>query len=173
MTSYEYRVVPAPTKGLKSKGKKTPEDRFAYSVEDLLNRMGAEGWEYQRAELLPSEERAGLTGSATNWRNVLVFRRPLSAEAAAAAPRTEPASRRATVAVLGGAERDAPTMALAAVTAPPVRRPEPTQRPAPEIVATRETPEPKSASPQIAEFPGHARRRPPPVSEKSTSDEDD
>ncbi|MEX0279412.1 MAG: DUF4177 domain-containing protein [Ruegeria sp.] len=81
MPRYEYKVVPAPQKGTKAKGVKTPEGRFANSVEQLLNKMGHDGWEYQRAELLPSEERTGLTGSAVNWRNVLVFRR-VFAEAA-------------------------------------------------------------------------------------------
>jgi hypothetical protein len=33
-----------------------------------------------RAELLPSDERSGLTGSTTNWRNVLVFRRVVAAD---------------------------------------------------------------------------------------------
>ncbi|GAA6199482.1 DUF4177 domain-containing protein [Aquicoccus sp. SU-CL01552] len=77
MPRYEYKVVPAPAKGRKAKGVKTPEARFALSVETVLNEMGAEGWEYLRAELLPSDERSGLTGSTTHWRNVLVFRRPV------------------------------------------------------------------------------------------------
>ncbi|MEC8014750.1 DUF4177 domain-containing protein [Phaeobacter italicus] len=76
MQAYEYKVIPAPQKGTKAKGVKTPEARFANSIDLLLNEMAAEGWEFQRAELLPSEERSGLTGSVTNWRNVLVFRRP-------------------------------------------------------------------------------------------------
>lgn len=79
MQSYEYKVVPAPTKGTKAKGVKTPEARFAHMLQELMNEMGAEGWEYQRAETLPSEERKGLTGSATNWRHLLIFRRPLAA----------------------------------------------------------------------------------------------
>nr|WP_321254105.1 DUF4177 domain-containing protein [uncultured Ruegeria sp.] len=82
MQRYEYKVVPAPQKGTKAKGVKTPEGRFANSVEQLLNQMGQDGWEYQRAELLPSEERSGLTGSTTHWRNVLVFRRAVEAEVA-------------------------------------------------------------------------------------------
>ncbi|NDW44774.1 DUF4177 domain-containing protein [Ruegeria sp. PrR005] len=83
MIRYEYKVVPAPARGTKAKGVKTPEGRFSLSVESLLNQMGAEGWEYQRAELLPSEERTGLTGSVTKWRNVLVFRRALAEGAVA------------------------------------------------------------------------------------------
>ncbi len=75
MTQYQYKVVPAPTKGVKAKGVRTPEGRFAHSVESVLNTLGADGWEYCRAELLPSQERSGLTGSVTNWRNVLVFRK--------------------------------------------------------------------------------------------------
>lgn len=75
---YEYKVVPAPTRGEKAKGVKAPEGRFALALEHVLNDMGAEGWEFQRAETLPSEERAGLTSSVTVWRNVLVFRRALA-----------------------------------------------------------------------------------------------
>ncbi len=74
---FEYRVVPAPAKGKKAKGVKTPQARFALGVEAVLNDMAADGWEYLRAELLPSEERSGLTGTVTRWRNVLVFRRPV------------------------------------------------------------------------------------------------
>ncbi|MDK3017958.1 DUF4177 domain-containing protein [Pseudodonghicola flavimaris] len=87
MPRYEYKVVPAPSKGTKAKGVKTPESRFALSIETTLNQMGAEGWEYLRAELLPSDERSGLTGSTVNWRNVLVFRRAVEAGAEDFAPR--------------------------------------------------------------------------------------
>ena len=79
---FEYKVVPAPAKGTKAKGVKTPHGRFAVTIEQLLNDMGAEGWEFQRAELLPSEERSGLTGSTTNWRNVMIFRRTIVEEVA-------------------------------------------------------------------------------------------
>lgn len=75
MVRYEYRVIPAPNKGVRAKGVKTPEARFALALQELMTQMGAEGWEYQRAETLPSVERSGLTGSNTIWRHVLVFRR--------------------------------------------------------------------------------------------------
>ena len=87
---YEYKVVPAPAKGQKAKGVKTAEGRFALSVEQLLNQLGADGWEYQRADMLPSEERAGLTGSTTNWRNLLIFRRALDEAPVAVPERAEP-----------------------------------------------------------------------------------
>lgn len=77
MSKFEYRVVPAPAKGVKVKGLKTPEARFAHVLEELMNELGAEGWEYQRTDTLPSIERAGLTGSTTQWRHVLVFRREI------------------------------------------------------------------------------------------------
>ena len=86
MQRHEYKVVPAPQKGTKARGVKTPEGRFANSIEQLLNQMAQDGWEYQRAELLPSEERSGLTGSAVNWRNVLVFRRALATAEAEPTP---------------------------------------------------------------------------------------
>ncbi|MEL6886128.1 MAG: DUF4177 domain-containing protein [Pseudomonadota bacterium] len=75
MAGWEYKVMPAPTKGLKGKGIKGPEGRFANALEMLMNEMGRDGWEFQRAETLPSVERSGLTGSTTEWRNMLVFRR--------------------------------------------------------------------------------------------------
>lgn len=77
MDSYEYKVIPAPEKGLKAKGIKRPEARFAHAVELAMNELGAQGWEYWRAEALPSTERAGLTGSRVTERHLLVFRRPL------------------------------------------------------------------------------------------------
>lgn len=72
---YEYRVVPAPTKGQKAKGAKTQEQRFAAALTALLNQEAQEGWEFLRAETLPSTERQGLTGSKTVFQNLLVFRR--------------------------------------------------------------------------------------------------
>ena len=79
MAGWEYRVIPAPTKGQKAKGVKGAEGRFAFALEAVMNQMGRDGWEFQRSETLPSTERSGLTGSTTEWRNVLVFRRPAHA----------------------------------------------------------------------------------------------
>ena len=78
MARWEYRVVPAPTKGLKARGVKGPEARFAHALQTLMNDMGADGWEFQRAETLPSVERSGLTSTTTEWRNMLVFRRSVT-----------------------------------------------------------------------------------------------
>lgn len=77
MAKYEYRVIPAPNRGVKAKGVKTPEARFSHALEGVMNEMAADGWEYQRAEALPSVERSGLTSTTTTWRNVLVFRKPI------------------------------------------------------------------------------------------------
>lgn len=91
MQVYEYKVVPAPRKGEKVKGLKTPEARFAHTVETAINTLAAEGWQYLRADFLPSDERSGLTGSTTQWRNLLVFRRPVPAADFAARPLAAPA----------------------------------------------------------------------------------
>lgn len=72
----EYRVTAAPLHGEKARDAKTPTDRFALALTAELNRMAAEGWEYLRADVLPSEERSGLTGRSTVYHNLLVFRRP-------------------------------------------------------------------------------------------------
>ena len=80
MSSYEYKIVPAPKTGLKAKGLKTAEDRFANALETTMNALGAQGWEYQRTDTLPCEERSGLTKRVTTFQNMLVFRRVIAAE---------------------------------------------------------------------------------------------
>ncbi|SIS72431.1 hypothetical protein SAMN05421759_102649 [Roseivivax lentus] len=91
MPHYEYRVLPAPEKGQKAKGVKGPAARFAHGIEALINEMGAEGWEYLRADTLPSVERAGLTSTTTEWRTLLVFRRVRLDHAEAFQPKELPA----------------------------------------------------------------------------------
>ena len=75
MRKFEYKAVPAPTTGTKAKGVKSTEDRFALSVTEVLNEMAEDGWEYLRAEMLPCDERKGLTGTQKTYQNVLIFRR--------------------------------------------------------------------------------------------------
>lgn len=77
---YEYKVIAAPTRGVKAKGVRSAEARFSNALEQTMNELAAEGWEYQRAETLPSTERSGLASTTTTWRNVLVFRREVSVE---------------------------------------------------------------------------------------------
>ncbi len=88
MTRYTYKVVPAPSKGRKAPGVKGAEARFSHGLEDAINKLAVEGWEYLRADILPSEERQGLTSTHTVYRTVLIFRR--EAEAPVPEPRTFP-----------------------------------------------------------------------------------
>ena len=76
MAQYEYKVVPAPRRGLKGKGIKGAESRFAHAIQTLMNTQSDEGWEFLRAETLASEERHGLASAQTVYRDLLVFRRP-------------------------------------------------------------------------------------------------
>ena len=84
----------------KSKSAKTPADRYAATLTEAINSMAVNGWEYLRAETLPSEERSGLTGRTTLFHNLLIFRRAVEAAAPAhipaetATPRIEPAPPR-------------------------------------------------------------------------------
>ena len=135
MQAYEYKVVPAPAKGTKAKGVRSPEGRFSNSIELLLNEMAAGGWEFQRAELLPSTERSGLTGSTTNWRNVMVFRRSVAAEA----PAMDEADQLAAAAAQPAPAEEGPTLA-------PVHEPELVR-----MTATAGDPE---ASPEATPVPG-------------------
>ncbi len=94
MTKYEYRVVPAPRKAHRIRGLKRGEDKFAASVAEILNELGAEGWEYQRSDTLPMDSRSGLTGHTTTFRTMLVFRRRVRAldDVSETAPMAETAS---------------------------------------------------------------------------------
>ncbi len=75
MIRYEYKVIPAPKKGRKARGLRTTEARFANALQEVMNEMGAEGWEYLRCDTLPTVERQGLTGKTTVYQNMLVFAR--------------------------------------------------------------------------------------------------
>ena len=84
MQTYQYKVVPAPKRGLKARGVSSNEDRFAHALEVVMNDLGAQGWDYVRADTLPAEERQGLTGRVTVYQNMLVFRRVVAVVAEAA-----------------------------------------------------------------------------------------
>lgn len=86
MAGFEYKVVPAPMRGAKAKGVKGTPARFALALQNVMNEHGVEGWEYQRTDTLPAEERQGLTGKVTTFQNMLVFRRALDLPAIDAPP---------------------------------------------------------------------------------------
>ncbi len=88
MQRFEYKVIPAPKRGEKARGLKSTEDRFAHALTLLMNQLGAEGWDYVRADALPCDERVGLTGTRTTFQNVLVFRRALGGAGADDHPAT-------------------------------------------------------------------------------------
>ncbi len=83
MPRYEYKVVPAPSRGPKVRGKRSPEERFALGLAETINDLAAEGWEFQRSECLPGETRSGLFGTTRRMvdMNVLVFRRAIEEQA--------------------------------------------------------------------------------------------
>lgn len=80
MSGWEYHIVPAPRRGVKAKGARTAEERFAVALSEAMNGLGAEGWDYVRTDILPCEERQGLTGKTTVYHAMMVFRRPLAGD---------------------------------------------------------------------------------------------
>ena len=87
MPVYEYKVIPAPKKGQRSKGVRGSENRFAHALQSVMNDQAADGWEYLRNDTLPCEERKGLRGKTTTYQNMLVFRRVI--ETSKAVPELE------------------------------------------------------------------------------------
>lgn len=123
MQRFEYRVIPAPLRGEKARGVKSTGDRFALALTNMMNALGAEGWEYVRADTLPCEERTGLTGTKTTFQNLLVFRRAISG--AEVLGSSEPVTVALAPPVVQ-VDSDAPA---AAIPAPSVSWPEPTSAP--------------------------------------------
>ena len=73
---YEYKCVGAPERARRKRGAKTRTDRVASAMQDLINAEAVDGWEYQRTDLVPIEERAGfLSRPVEAHRAVLIFRR--------------------------------------------------------------------------------------------------
>lgn len=129
MHRHEYTVIPAPDRGSRAKGAKTPGERYALALAQILNDMAAQGWDYLRAETLPSDERSGIASRHTLWHNVLIFRRALTDEAA---------------------DRVAPAAPIATASPQPQARPVPAAAPAPSTPAPS-TPAPSPPAPPPAD----------------------
>ncbi|MSU90544.1 hypothetical protein GE300_13110 [Rhodobacteraceae bacterium 2CG4] len=79
MQHFEYKVVAAPRRAKRAKGAKTPAERFAFMLSEVMNAEARDGWEYLRADTLPAEEKKGMLSNPTEvYQTVLVFRRPVS-----------------------------------------------------------------------------------------------
>ncbi|MEM7213125.1 MAG: hypothetical protein AAF479_14755 [Pseudomonadota bacterium] len=92
---YDYKCVAAPEKARRRRGARTRTDRVALAMEDILKAEATGGWEYQRTDLIPVEEKSGWFGRAHEvHRAVLVFRKPKKSarpHVIETAPRSEPA----------------------------------------------------------------------------------
>ncbi len=76
MDYFEYKVIPAPRRSVRVKGAKGADGKFAATLEKMINELAAKGWQYLRAESLPTDERHGITRRKTeSYQNVLIFRR--------------------------------------------------------------------------------------------------
>ncbi len=87
MAEFEYKVVPAPRKAGRAKGVRGHDEKYAYTLGEIMNKMAADGWQYLRAESLPVDEKAGMMGKTTEkYLSLLVFQRQTNAPAAIAEP---------------------------------------------------------------------------------------
>ena len=78
--AYEYKCVAAPERAKRKKGARSRTDRVALAMQEIISAEAVDGWEYQRTDLIPIEERSGLFSRAHEvHRAVLVFRRALRA----------------------------------------------------------------------------------------------
>lgn len=112
MQRHEYKVIPAPRRGTKSREAKTNEDRFALTLSNLMNELGRDGWEYVRSETLPTEERAGFMKTRVVEQTMLIFRRTMDRPAVLGATLTDVAAPKAIAA-------EAPAPRLGPAVEPP------------------------------------------------------
>ena len=77
MTYFDYKAVPAPRRAKKSRGVKSASDLFALTITEAINEHARQGWEYLRAERLPSTPSGGWFHKAVEQdETLLIFRRP-------------------------------------------------------------------------------------------------
>ena len=89
---YEYKLIPAPAEAPKVKGVRGATARYVHRLEEVLNAMGAAGWDYVRCDRMHvSAPRGWLRRPEERDETLLVFRRARDASAAAPAPEPEPA----------------------------------------------------------------------------------
>lgn len=81
MPLYEYKVIPAPRKGERARGVRSAEARLARTLQAVMNEQADEGWEYQRSDTMPCEQRKGMVGRAMVEQTMLIFRRAVGTEA--------------------------------------------------------------------------------------------
>lgn len=158
MQSHEYRVVPAPRRGVRAKGARRAEDRFARAIEAEMNRMAAEGWEFVRSDTLPHDHKDGwFRRAVTLYQTLLVFRRPVAAaqgaQGHAADAMPPPVSAPAVL---------APAQALPPIPAPDHDIPPPATVAAP--AASRFTPLPQAPRPANVGAPAVVPPTAPPLS---------
>lgn len=89
MPAFEYKVVPAPTRGIKAKGVRGTDARFAAALMEVMNELGAEGWQYQRSDTLPCDSRSAMGKKSTQYLNMLVFAREIAGDSAPIAEESE------------------------------------------------------------------------------------
>ncbi len=89
MPAFEYKVVPAPTRGIKAKGVRGTDARFAAALMEVMNELGAEGWQYQRSDTLPCDSRSAMGKKSTQYLNMLVFAREIADDSAPAVEEAE------------------------------------------------------------------------------------
>ncbi|WP_118134117.1 DUF4177 domain-containing protein [Oceanicella sp. SM1341] len=86
MTQYEYKIVAAPRRAQRLRGRNGAE-RFAATVADLVNAEASGGWEYFRSDTLVEEVRPGWFRTRQEHRqSLLVFRRAIGEGVSAGSP---------------------------------------------------------------------------------------
>lgn len=79
---FEYKLLPVPAPSKKSKGCKTMSERFSRALEDLLNELSKDNWEFNGQETFPLDEKPGFMGKEKHIEcRYLVFRRETRLEA--------------------------------------------------------------------------------------------
>lgn len=154
---YEYKCVGAPERPKRSRRAKTPSDRVARAMEEIIQKAAGNGWEYLRTDLVPVTEKSSFLGRAQEvHRAVMVFRRELESRRDRPAERSRHHEAAGELFSEAVAERTPQRRGQTIIEEPPepVRPPEPVQ--AREPVPAREPPQVREPAPAAERTRRHA-----------------
>lgn len=72
---YEYKLTAIPTKGRSIKGRRGVSESFGVAIEDKMNKMSDEGWEFVEFREVPIIERRVLRANRTRTATMMLFKR--------------------------------------------------------------------------------------------------
>ena len=76
MADLEYKTIAAPRRAQKVKGVRGADERYAYTIGEIIEEQAAKGWRYLQADTFHFEEKAGFFSASKNVSRTVSKRLP-------------------------------------------------------------------------------------------------